>query len=735
MRRLHSFVALAGAVIVVFMAATGLLLALQPMVEAAVAVPTTGDPSVAAVAAKAAESVTGIERLTRAASGSVVAYGFDGAARTSVVLDPATGEVLASHAPSPLFSFLTELHRSLFMGAAGRGVAGLAAVALLGLAVSGTFMLIVKSGGWRAFLGRARGDHMQRLHSDLARLALAVLLLTGLTGAYLSATDFELLPLEPAETLLFPPAGAGAPRLPIAALEALSETPLSNLRELVFPVADDPSDVFTMTTASGKSYIDPSNGAVLSEERHTIWQQVYELIYLLHTGSGMWPLAGVLGLGALAVPVLAATGVSSWWARRRRTVRIKGNAAPREAGVVILVGSESGATWGFAATLRRALAENGYRVHVAPMNAVRREYPKAALLLVLTATYGEGEAPATARRFLARIGRLRSRPAFAVLGFGDRSFPAFCAYATEVEAALAERGFAGLLPTYGIDRQSAPEFRAWGEMLGEKLGLPIELAHVPETPRTRRYELVERETYGVEIQAPISVLRFRPAPPAKGGGPLTWWRSRLPSFEVGDLLGIVPPAANLPRYYSIASARRDRVVEICVRSRAGGLCSGLLNGLMPGDTIEAFIRPNPDFRPGRTRRPLILVGAGSGVAPLVGFIRHNRGRRPVHLFFGGREPTSDFLYREEIEAALDDGRLATLSTAFSRVPAGSYVQDNLLADADRLRLLVTQGAQIMVCGGREMAQGVRQAIDICLKPLALSVADLKRRGRYLEDAY
>ena len=75
------------------------------------------------------------------------------------------------------------------------------------------------------------------------------------------------------------------------------------------------------------------------------------------------------------------------------------------------------------------------------MNSVRY-YPRAERLLVLTATYGDGQSPASAKAFLTRLGRLDRAPApsFAVLGFGDRSFPAFCGYADAVNEALSAAG-------------------------------------------------------------------------------------------------------------------------------------------------------------------------------------------------------------------------------------------------------------------------------------------------------
>ena len=730
MRRLHALVGLTGLALVFFMAITGFVLSLQPLLEMASAAPTVGAPNVADVAGRVSDTVPGVERLVRSASGQLVAYSLDGTTRTAEIVDPMTGKVIGAYAPSPLFAFISELHRSLLLGAAGHGMAGIASLAILILSVSGIGLLVRKMGGWRRLFGVARGTGSQRLHTNLARVALLALFVTALSGAYMSAVYFELVPSSDS-TFSFAPTGDGGTPAPIASLEGLAGISLNDLRELVFPAPDDASDVFTVTTSSGQGYVDQSTGAVISFTHNTMWQWVYEFAYTLHTGQGAWMLAVLLALGAAAVPVLGVTGSAIWWLRRRSMPRVANNASPRDADTVILVGSESGSTWGFAANLHEALGAHGHRVHLGAMNDIRRAYPKARRLLVLAATYGDGAAPASARQFLARLGSFASRPDFAVLGFGDRSFPQFCGYALEVEAALTERGLNPLLPVYGIDRQAPADFVGWGNILGERLGIGLALSHVPPRPRTSRFVLEERTLFGVEVQAPVAMLRF--AMPYRRPG---FWPGgqRLPHFEAGDLVGILPPGSDVPRYYSIASRSKDGVLEICVRKQASGLCSEFLHALAPGDTVDAFIRPNPDFRPNRSRRPLILVGAGAGVAPLAGFVRSNR-RRPVHLFFGARDPGSDFLYRDEMHEALTDGRLTSLTTAFSRVLGGSYVQDRLLDEGAAIREMVARGAQIMVCGGREMASGVREAIDACLAPVGLSVDGLKRKGLYLEDAY
>ena len=135
--------------------------------------------------------------------------------------------------------------------------------------------------------------------------------------------------------------------------------------------------------------------------------------------------------------------------------------------------------------------------------------PAARRYLVLAATYGDGDAPASAKGFLDRLaaGRPPAAP-LAVLGFGDRGFPAFCAYAEAVEAAAKAKGWPTLLPLDTVDRQSPQEFARWGRALGEALGIELELDHQPVRPETAPLTLVSRRDYGQDVQAPTAILRF-----------------------------------------------------------------------------------------------------------------------------------------------------------------------------------------------------------------------------------
>ena len=63
------------------------------------------------------------------------------------------------------------------------------------------------------------------------------------------------------------------------------------------------------------------------------------------------------------------------------------------------------------------------------------------------------------------------------------------------------------------------------------------------------------------------------------------------------------------------------------------------------------------------------------------------------------------------------------------------MQDALRIEAAQVAEAIRRGAKIMVCGGREMAQGVREALTEILAPMGITPQSLKSGGRYAEDTY
>ncbi len=97
----------------------------------------------------------------------------------------------------------------------------------------------------------------------------------------------------------------------------------------------------------------------------------------------------------------------------------------------------------------------------------------------------------------------------------------------------------------------------------------------------------------------------------------------------------------LPRAYSIASHPCDDQLSLCVREvrytlrgreRFGTATGSLLHG---GDHARVYCRSNPGFHlPDTGQAPLLLVGTGTGIAPLMGLMQElqaNGCEREVHL--------------------------------------------------------------------------------------------------------
>ncbi len=732
-RFLHRWPGLFAALLVSVIALSGAALSVFPALDRVTVPQAPAGMTVAELAASIQAIHPGLTEIRRSPSGRITAWWVDGDVQGYGHVDPQTGQATASADPDPVERWLTNFHRSLFLDDTGRVITAIGAAMMLVLAVTGAMLVARRVGGFRRWFTPLKGPFSGRLHVELARVAVFALVLSATTALWMTADNFELVTIDLADAG-FAEAAEGA-QLPLVQMQALVDLPLSDLRNLQMPDPTFAGDTLRLETATGAGHVDPTTGALIGWDEAGFGQQVSETIYMLHTGQGAAVLGLVLGLMALAVPVMAATGALVWLAGQRSRVRISANQPVGKAETILLVGSEGGSTWGFAATLHAALTATGQSVHTAPMSAFAPErYRVAKRIIVLAATYGDGDAPSSANGFLDRLAAMDRVPdaPLAVLGFGDRGYPTYCAYADAVVAAAQSKGWRELLPLDTVDRQSPQDFARWGRALGQALGIDLELVHQPVLPATELLTLISRREYGVEVQAPTVILRFA-LPEVTAWQRLTG--AGFARFAAGDLIGVVPDGSPVTRLYSLASARRDGFVEIVVKKQPGGLCSGQLYALDVGQAVPAFVRHNPGFQPGRGRAPLILIGAGTGIGPLAGFVRGNGRQRPIHLFFGMRHPGSDFLYGDEMRQWQASGHLALLVTAVSRRTQPRYVQDALRAEAAELTRLIGAGARVMVCGGRDMAAGVRQALGDILAPSGLTPATLKAQGRYLEDVY
>lgn len=117
--------------------------------------------------------------------------------------------------------------------------------------------------------------------------------------------------------------------------------------------------------------------------------------------------------------------------------------------------------------------------------------------------------------------------------------------------------------------------------------------------------------------------------------------------------------------------------------------------------------------------PLIMVCAGTGIAPFRGFVQEralqiDAGQRlaPALLFIGCQRPGQDDLHADEISAWASKGAV-DVRYAYSRDPESSngakYVQDRFWADREDVLRQYHSGAKVFVCGSGKVAVGVKDA--------------------------
>ncbi|KAI0770686.1 fatty acid hydroxylase [Fomes fomentarius] len=154
-----------------------------------------------------------------------------------------------------------------------------------------------------------------------------------------------------------------------------------------------------------------------------------------------------------------------------------------------------------------------------------------------------------------------------------------------------------------------------------------------------------------------------------------------------------------------------------------GVASTYLSGLRAGDKVQLSVRvSNAAFHPPADPTvPLVMICAGSGLAPMRGFIQERAqqklaGREVAKslLFYGCRNPAEDFLYGESELKEWSALGVVDIRPAFSRSTGDSkgchYVQDRLLHDQDDVMEAFNAGAKIFVCGSSKIAAGVKQTI-------------------------
>jgi sulfite reductase (NADPH) flavoprotein alpha-component len=360
------------------------------------------------------------------------------------------------------------------------------------LCASGLVLLLRRMGGWHKLAARVRGTLAQRTHVVAGRVVLAVLCLTSLTALTMSASTLGLVALDAGvepDVVSVACTGQAAGHCP-AQLASAARPGGARLAQTELPRPCRPrGHLEGGHHGQGTGWVDRYTGQMLAwqgqchrgaaGERlgHGAAHRRKRLALGRGAGAGGRQRAAVLGVGR--GHVVAGAPLAP---------HITGNSPLAQADVLIFVASEGGSTWGFAQTLHNALAQAGHRVHTSALENFATTPPRSRCLCwpPPTARARHRPTPATPWRTSPSSAPAPCpRVPVTVLGFGDRQFPAFCAFARRwmqpCAPGLARAAAAGVHPP-----AIGPAVRALGRCLAQALGQPLVLAHVPRLPPTTR---------------------------------------------------------------------------------------------------------------------------------------------------------------------------------------------------------------------------------------------------------
>jgi len=195
--------------------------------------------------------------------------------------------------------------------------------------------------------------------------------------------------------------------------------------------------------------------------------------------------------------------------------------------------------------------------------------------------------------------------------------------------------------------------------------------------------------------------------------------------------------------------------------RRYGVCTRYMLTLQPGQKINIGMQQGYlDVQPSELEAPVIMVGPGTGVAPMRAMV-HQRHAWAKELYaestdkflkgdiliFGCRGTETDYFFRDEWETLGRTDGLETL-TAFSRDKNEPriYVQDQIRKNAKAVyRAMYELNGRIYVCGSSgNMPKGVREAfLDVLVEQNAsfgreeaeIYLDGMEKAGRYKQETW
>jgi len=169
-------------------------------------------------------------------------------------------------------------------------------------------------------------------------------------------------------------------------------------------------------------------------------------------------------------------------------------------------------------------------------------------------------------------------------------------------------------------------------------------------------------------------------------------------FRAGEEIIVHGPHADQDRTYSLASGESDATLKLLIREIPDGKVSPHLARLPAGALLD-YSGPTGSFVLRDPARPLWFIATGTGIAPLLSFLRSEPGLRPVVLH--GVQRAAELYAMGEIL-----GRAEAYHPCLSRDPEHPARRvTSVLTE-----LVLPPHADYYLCGGQPMIREARELL-------------------------
>lgn len=368
-------------------------------------------------------------------------------------------------------------------------------------------------------------------------------------------------------------------------------------------------------------------------------------------------------------------------------------------------------------------------------------------ILFLASTYGDGEPPEKALSFMNSLHQLEhslNSVTYAVLAFGDKQYPHFCAFGHSLAESLNNKGAKALLPVTEIHRANDITIQSWWQTISNLLNWhsselsnhslktqvlsnqclnplsPSRPAHhirlkaknvnfipgdlIDITPKNNKTLIVERLSLLNWSSQTIVQFQHKSIDLLSALEHLEWQQETAKTPQ--NLIDQLPKIT--ARTYSIASCKEQGHIDLIVRKvikndNTLGLCSNYLASLQVDQSIDLSVKIHQGFHPPSAVTPILMIAAGTGIAPFIGFLAQRtltKNPAKAWLIMGERDPLQDNYFSAELTEFENIGCLDKRQHAWSKNKIGyKYVGEIMKDESENIRhWLLTLNAQIYICG-------------------------------------